>query len=212
MSHNSLNSSNQLSEIFQHVFQDSEIAKKFTLGRTKSSYFINHGLAPHYKNLIAKSLSPSFAPAPCFVSCFDEVFNGVNNTKQFDLHLIYFNEVKLQGTIVYLGSQFTGHGSAIDLIRTFKDDYHNLNYVKNLLQISVDGPDINWKMLKTGSARIHHHLICQNQVPVVFMLCKEPITLGTGSQVLCALQCVQSLIVIMIWRSLQDSKKVTALL
>ena len=64
------------------------------------------------------------------------------------MHLIYFNEVKLQGTIVYLGSQFTGHGSAIDLIRTFKDDYHNLNYVKNLLQVSMDGPNVNWKMLK----------------------------------------------------------------
>ena len=119
-----------------------------TLGRTKASYIINHALAPYYKDLIGKSLSPSFAPAPCFVSCFDEAFNRVSNTKQSDLHLIYFDEVKLQATRIYLYSQFMGHGSATDLIQTLKDVHHNLNYVKNLLPISMDGPKVNWKMLK----------------------------------------------------------------
>ena len=41
-----------------------------------------------------------------------------------------------------------GHGSATDLIQTLKDVHHNLYYVKNLLQISMDGPNVNWKMLK----------------------------------------------------------------
>ena len=147
MPHSSFNSCNQVSEIFQLMFQDNETAKK-ALGRTKASYIINHGLAPYYKDLIAKSLSPSFAPAPCFVSCIDEAINRASNTKQFDLHLIYFDEVKLEATRVDFDSQFMGHGSATDLIQTFKDVHHNLNYVKNLWQISMDGPNVNWKMLK----------------------------------------------------------------
>ena len=123
MPHSSLNSFNQ----------DSEIAKKSTIGRTKASYIINHGLAPYYKGLIAKSLSSSFAPAPCSVLCFHEAFNRVSNTKQYNLHLIYFDEVKLQATRVYLDSQFMVHGYAIDLIQTFKDVHNNLNNDKNLL-------------------------------------------------------------------------------
>ena len=112
------------------------------------SYIINPGLALYYKNLIAKSLSPSFALAPCFALCFDEAFNCVSITKQFDLHIIYFVEVKLLATTVCLDSQFMWHGSVTDLIQTFQDVYHNFNFVKNVLQISIDGPNVYWKMLK----------------------------------------------------------------
>ena len=93
------------------------------------------------------SLSISFAHAPCFVSRLDEAFNHASNTKQFDLHLIYFDKVKLQATRVYFDSQFMGHGSATDLIQPFKNVHHNLN-VKNLLQISMDGLNVHWKTLK----------------------------------------------------------------
>ena len=130
------------------MFQDSEIAKKFILARTKASYITNHGLAPYYKDLIGKSLSPSFSSALCFVACFSKAFNCVSNTKQCDSHLIYFDEIKPQETRVYLNSQFMGHWPATDLIHTFKDFDHNINYVQNLLQISLVGPNINWKMLK----------------------------------------------------------------
>ena len=93
------------------MFQVSEIAKKFIPGRTKASYIIN-------LHLFIES-SPSFVPAPSFVSFFDEAFNGV--TKQSDLHLISFDEVKLQVTGVYLNSQFMGHGSSTDPVETCRD-------------------------------------------------------------------------------------------
>ena len=64
MPHSSLNSCNQVSGIFQLMFQDSAIAKKLTRGRTKVSYIINHDLAPYYKDL--KTLAPSF----CYCSFF----------------------------------------------------------------------------------------------------------------------------------------------
>ena len=39
------------------------------------------------------------------------------------------------------------HGSATGLKQIFKDVDHNLNYVKDLLQITMDDPDVNWKVL-----------------------------------------------------------------
>ena len=64
------------------------------------------------------------------------------------MNLIYLDEVKLQTARVYLDFQFMGHKSATDLIQRFKDVHHNFNYVKNLLQISMDGLNINWKLSK----------------------------------------------------------------
>ena len=40
------------------------------------------------------------------------------------------------------------HGSTTSLKQTFRDVHHNLNFVKNLLLISMDGPDVNWKKSK----------------------------------------------------------------
>ena len=130
------------------MFPDSLIAKNFALGSTKAAYIISHGLAPYFKDKLTRSLSPASASAPCFVSCFDEAFNRIINTKQFDLHLIYFDEVNLQLKRVYLDSQFIGHGSGTDLLKTFKEIHHDVDYVKNLMQISMDGPNVVWKMLR----------------------------------------------------------------
>ena len=104
-------------------------------------YTINNNLAPYYKNLL-------LALAPCFVSFFDEGFSCARNIKRFDLHLIYSDKVKFQTARVYLDIQLMCHKSATDLIQRFKDVHHNLNYVRNLLQISMDGPNVNWKLSK----------------------------------------------------------------
>ena len=39
------------------MFTDSEIAKKFSLGKTKVSYVIVHGLAPYFHDNVAKVLN-----------------------------------------------------------------------------------------------------------------------------------------------------------
>jgi hypothetical protein len=48
-SRRSKNSAVDEGELFQRMFPDSEIAKQFSLGKDKMSYFINFRLAPYFK-------------------------------------------------------------------------------------------------------------------------------------------------------------------
>ena len=48
-----------LSELFKVMFSDREIAKSFTLSKTKCSYYINYGLASHFKEELMKCVNTS---------------------------------------------------------------------------------------------------------------------------------------------------------
>ena len=52
----STNSSDNIIECFKVMFPDSSIAQKMDMHRTKASYIINHGLAPHFKIYCWKTL------------------------------------------------------------------------------------------------------------------------------------------------------------
>ena len=56
-SHYSMRLCLELSELFKVMFSDSEIAKSFTLSKTKCSYFINYALAPHSKEELMKCVN-----------------------------------------------------------------------------------------------------------------------------------------------------------
>lgn len=49
-SHQSFNSSDNMSSLFSAMFHDSAIAKQFTCNRTKCGYLAIHGLAPYFEN------------------------------------------------------------------------------------------------------------------------------------------------------------------
>ena len=46
----------------------------------------------------------------------------------------------------YLSSGVLGHTTAKDLKRAFEECTEKLD-LKNLIQVSMDGPNVNWKML-----------------------------------------------------------------
>ena len=69
----SLNSCDGKKELFQAMFKDNDIAKKFTCGSTKCSYVINFGIAPYFRNVLENALNL----APFYVACFDESHNDV---------------------------------------------------------------------------------------------------------------------------------------
>ena len=50
------------------MFPDSDIVKKFTLGKTKCSYIINYGIAPYFKEILLKAINHS----PYYSLSFDE--------------------------------------------------------------------------------------------------------------------------------------------
>jgi len=48
----------------------------------------------------------------------------------------------------YLGSEFTGHAVADDLLDKLKSSLTGL-HIPNLIQVSTDGPNVNWKMFES---------------------------------------------------------------
>lgn len=146
--HYSMRSAGGIGDLFQGMFPDSEIAKHFALSAGKLSYVIHHGLAPYFKVEIIKELKPKGPRLPLkFVSCFDESFNKVTYSKQMDVHLIYYKEETNQVERVYLDSQFMGHGAADNVMDEFKRVHKELDIVNNLVQLSMDGPNVNWAFL-----------------------------------------------------------------
>ena len=81
-SHRSFRSCDSLSNFFAKMFPDSNVAKQFSMARTKLSYVISYGLAPYYENKIIQNLSPSSCVKLHFVVLFDKAFNTVSNLKQ----------------------------------------------------------------------------------------------------------------------------------
>ena len=59
----------------------------------------------------------------------------------------YFDETKRNVPRVYLGSQFMGHGAVDDIMLDFKKAHKDLYIVNNLVQLSMDGPNVNWAVL-----------------------------------------------------------------
>ena len=79
--HFSMRSCDGISGLFQVMFPDSEIAKKFQLSRTKCGYVINHGLAPHFKSVLIEDIQKS----PFYTTLFDESLNKKLQRGQMDV-------------------------------------------------------------------------------------------------------------------------------
>ena len=61
-----------------------------------------------------------------------------------DFIIRYFKDGEIKCR--YLSSGFLGHTTAKDLKRVFEECTEKLD-LKNLIQVSMDGPNVNWKML-----------------------------------------------------------------
>ena len=101
-----------LSTTFQQTFTDSEIAKKFSLRKTKVSYVIVHGLAPYFHDNVAEVLND----CNYFVACFDKALNHVVQRGQMDVHIRFWDETQRKVATRYFASAFLGHVRATDLL------------------------------------------------------------------------------------------------
>lgn len=74
---------------------------------------------------------------------FDESLNHYLQAKQLDMHVRLWDgsEVKTK----YIGSEFLGHSSAQDIVEKINNLLSEIR-IKNLVQISMDGPNVNWKV------------------------------------------------------------------
>jgi len=152
-SHYSYNSCENINKVFQLMFPDSMIATSFTCGATKCGYMAVYGLSPYFKSLLVNSVSN----CDYFVLLFDESLNYENQKKQMDMLVRYWDHDKI--TSRYFGSEFMGHGNAQLLLDHFRHCARDLNFSK-LLQVSVDGPNVNWKFHRDLQQQIS--LDCNN--------------------------------------------------
>ena len=100
--HESYNSCSDLSEISQRIFFDSEIAAKFSLGKTKSRHTFLYGIAPEFKRVLlydVKSLS-------FFTVFFDESLNTDLQMCQTNVVVRFWNDKTGLAETKYFDSQF----------------------------------------------------------------------------------------------------------
>ena len=139
----SYNSCKDDSNIFKMMFPDSTIATNFSMGPDKASYLINYGLSPYFQKLLIDEL----LNCEVFVVCFDEALNKIAQKGQMDLHVRFWCDSKREVCTRYLQSLFLCDGSAENLLQKFKEGLGSLSITK-LLQVSMDGPAVNWKFIK----------------------------------------------------------------
>ncbi|XP_071963464.1 uncharacterized protein [Antedon mediterranea] len=156
--HYSNKSMDEINEVFQAMFPDSGIAAKFSCGEKKSAYVVNYGLAPYFRNVFSLSfvhfrslLLKRVTDESDYVLLFDESLNKGTQLKQMDIHVRFWanNHVETR----FFDSTFMGHATAEKVVTDFKICADKLNLAK-LLQIGMDGPNVNWKFYKLLSADI----------------------------------------------------------
>jgi hypothetical protein len=153
MNHLSLNSCKDLGRTLQRMFPDSAIARKFTLSPAKVAYTIVHGLAPYFSDNLLQALQE----CTYFVACFDEALNKVAQRGQMDIIIRFWDNSCDKVATRYFKSVFLGHATAKDLEEKFVEGLAGLN-LKKLVQISMDGPSVNWKFLETFAWRRSYYL------------------------------------------------------
>lgn len=141
VTHSSYKSNDISSAIFKVMFPDSKIASKFTCGERKTAYMTVFGIAEHLKSLLLQDIHGYF------VVLFDESLNKKAQAKQMDFQIRYWSCDKV--VTRYLGSVFMGHGTAIDMVEHFNKGIEDLQpHAKDMIQISMDGPNVNWKFFE----------------------------------------------------------------
>ena len=105
------------------------------------------GLAPYYRAQIFSLLLPEAGFPPKFVSCFDGAFNRISKRKQMDVLVIFFDSNK-QVVRSFIGSHFMGRASAEDTFASLKEVHKDLDLVGNIVQVSMDGPNVYWKTVE----------------------------------------------------------------
>lgn len=140
--HQSYRSCDDAKDIFQAMFPDSKIAQKFTLGQAKVAYTVVYGLAPYFQS----SLTDAVNKCEVFVACFDEALNRIAQRGQMDIVVRFWDSSRNIVATRYLNSTFLGHATARDLEQKFKEGLLGLSE-KKILQVSMDGPSVNWKFL-----------------------------------------------------------------
>ena len=134
---------------YQEMFPDSEIAKRYQQGETKTKYTIQYGIYPYLKDLLLEDIKDVV-----FTFKFDETTTQQVN-KQYDGYVQYwskrFNCIKMS----YCGTIMVDHCPAQKLLEHFLEFVNKVKLqLQFMLHIGMDGPNVNLKfeeLLKDSS-------------------------------------------------------------
>ena len=129
------------------MFKNVDIAQEMQLGPDKVGYIVSFGLAHFFKERILNQLT-DIRDNVRFTICFDECYNVITHKCQFDVHLLYFDLREHKIVRQFLGSAFLGHTRTSDLKDGLLKVLGKLDFTHALIQLSMDGPKVNWSLLK----------------------------------------------------------------
>ena len=121
----------------------SEVLKAMKMERTKISYAIVYGLGLHFKKEVENEIKLS----EVFSVSFDESLNKVSDMEQLDVVVKYWDVSKNRAMTRYFDSSFLGYTRASDLLEKLDKIVKPVGYQK-LIQVAMDGPNVNLKLLK----------------------------------------------------------------
>ena len=146
MSHFSLRSCLELNDLFKCMFPDSQIASKISLSKTKCSYIINFGLAPYFSEVLLSQIKAS----SFFVISYGESLNKILRNEQMDCSIRFWNNETCVVCSRYFDSKFLLRPNSKILFEKLLESTKSLDLSK-LPQLSMDGPNVNWDVLKLMS-------------------------------------------------------------
>lgn len=131
-----------IGKCFADMFPDSSIAKNYSCSESKARYVTVHGLGVYLLDQLKDKLKQDR-----FVLLFDESFNKKMQCQQMDVHMRFWNGQQIETR--YATSLFLGHADAVSVVGALKEGIYKLGVgMENLLQLGMDGPNINWKVFR----------------------------------------------------------------
>ena len=147
-SHFSYNSSRNIVDLLKMMLRDSKIVEKLCLCSTKLAYLITHGLAPFFHDELLKLISSKY------VTCFDEAFNELFKKGQLDIVIRFWDSSMNKVCSLYLSRSFMGHSTAEGIMNNFVEASSEMKLC-NLVQVSMNSPNVNWSFLEQLSSDLH---------------------------------------------------------
>lgn len=162
--HFSLRDRERSSNIFSSMFPDSLIAEKFSMRKDKLAYVLTYGLGPHFQS----QLTDLVRKCTYFAISFDESLNKVAQRGQMDIHVRYWDNGINAAVTRYLTSTFLTRARADDLLESFTSAIANLNLSNaKIIQISMDGPHVNFSFLRSFKDFIKDEPTNSNQSTII---------------------------------------------
>ena len=145
----------ELNDLLKCMFPDSQVASKFSLSKTKCSYIINFGLASCFIEILLSQIKAS----SFFVISYDESLNKILQIEQMDCIIRFWNNKTGVVCSRYFDSKFLLWPNSKNLFEKPLESTKSLDLSK-LLQLSMDGPNVNWDVLKLMSNFLSKNQSC----------------------------------------------------